>query len=332
MIYLTKSQRSKAKTVQDASISYCTRSQEGSSPINPSSGTPSLSFNWLLAFRRQAGGHHTWHQGQLSHYLCSSCWKDTPWERRFKSMEKCTIVFTCTTYSTNAHCRKWLSTLADTFFSNWIFTLSPWNALRATVVRYPNVKYRLNIGLHHGDPKTIHYCERLKENLCSGRGRQSRSECKTIVLHSKRLSLSVLQSSGLCVARWMVMVMANSPGISLRPPLTFPRSNVMHITYRSSPDHCLSEDNYCTGVLFMFSQTWYMGINGRFMGNLGFHKSLELCKYMRLEIRCLEEIDGQLVKEWRQTVSHHLKQEFWSCWKTHNEIKKCYNARNEANL
>lgn len=150
MIYLTKSQRSKAKTVQDASISYCTRSQEGSSPINPSSGTPSLSFNWLLAFRRQAGGHHTWHQGQLSHYLCSSCRKDTPWERRFKSMEKCTIVFTCTTYSTDAHCRKWLSTLADTFISNWIFTLSPWNALRATVV---SVKYR---SIHRPPPLWPH--------------------------------------------------------------------------------------------------------------------------------------------------------------------------------
>lgn len=67
-------------------------------------------------------------------------------------------------------------------------------------------------------------------------------------------------------------------------PLTFPCSNVMHITYRSTPDHCFSEDKYCTSVLFMFTQICNMGINDRFMANLGYDKFLELGKYMCFEI------------------------------------------------
>lgn len=65
-----------------------------------------------------------------------------------------------------------------------------------------------------------------------------------------------------------------------RAPLTFPRSNVMHITYRSTPDHCLSEDKYWSSVLFMFTQICNMGINVRFMVNLGYYKFLEQCKYI----------------------------------------------------
>lgn len=67
-------------------------------------------------------------------------------------------------------------------------------------------------------------------------------------------------------------------------PLTFPCSNVMHITYRSTPDHCFSEDKYRSSVLFMFTQICNMGINVRFMASLGYDKFLELGKYMCFEI------------------------------------------------
>lgn len=70
----------------------------------------------------------------------------------------------------------------------------------------------------------------------------------------------------------------------IQGPLTFPCSNVMHITHRSTPDQCLSEDKCCTSVLFMFNQICNMGINVRFMANLGYDKSSKLCKYMCFEI------------------------------------------------
>lgn len=125
-----------------------------------------------------------------------------------------------------------------------------------------------------------------REPVCfnSTIGRQGRRDRRTIVLHTRSLSLSVPQSPGLWKDKMDGYGYGQLSWHFTRAPLTFPCSNVMHITYRSTPDHCLSEDKYFTSVLFMFTQIWNMGINDRFMANLCYDKFLELCKYMCFEI------------------------------------------------
>lgn len=60
-------------------------------------------------------------------------------------------------------------------------------------------------------------------------------------------------------------------------PLTFPCSNVMHITYRSTHDHCLSEDKYCTSVLFMFIHICNMGISAILMAKTNSWSYVNIC-------------------------------------------------------
>jgi len=100
-------------------------------------------------------------------------------------------------------------------------------------------------------PPSIHYCWEWKPENLSGltlrTEDESRRDRRSIVTHHKPVIVctpipwslgSKMDGYGYGQLSWHF----------IQGPLTFPCSNVMHITYRSTPDQCLSEDKCCTRV------------------------------------------------------------------------------------